>query len=871
MKVTYTHFQSKGRLSKKYRLVDGKITKEPAAQMCDGYAAKIELNFGDFPKALEEADSRTAFGYGLFHSKDRPKVRIVTASEENPSSTAIARTKKNFSYKPIPGILMLDHDPSEYGPSYTPKDVVEILGNIHPAILNAARVVRGSVSAGVHLKGELPSPCKGFHIYIPVENAEDIPRYGAALIDRLWLNGHGFIALARNGAMLERTILDGAVFSPERLDFVGNPIIDDEALTYTPTPIDYIPGGLLDTTSLPDLTTEEKVKVDQTKLEKKAAIEDKSVTKQAEWAEDRIQEMERAGATPERAKETIERISNGESLILFDDFVLVFAHGIGAATVAEVLNNPEQYNHKTLADPIEGPDYGASTAKFYWNDGKPFINSFAHGETKYFLKNSELITAGALLTQSKNGNLERLVASHARDALAKVLKKQYAWEAGVKIWLRWTGTHWQAEETPDGFNRALHALIDLGCSPMGYGPSYSDSIEKLLKSSGFLTLHALKEPGLLPFENGILNLSTKELSQANHQYSLTWCLPCIYEPNAECSNIKSFLLASVNNDEAMLEFLRAWLAAVLFGMAELQKFLYLVGPGGTGKSTFVRLCIAMLGKHNVHSTTMEALENNRFETANIYGKRLVVINDASNWGGKVDNLKALTGQDDIRCERKGIQATGSFQYQGIVIATSNDQLNTKDVTSGVDRRKCVVTFQNVVSAAQRAEWQSLGGEAKILHQEIPGLINWLMELSPTEIRAIIENPPESARSDNHAAMLYNNPVAHWLVECCAPAKNAEVLIGSNKEVRNGRTVEFEDADSKLYPSYLRFCQEQKLQALSQKRFIQILLDTAKTLGTPLQKKRMGGDGRASIKGLRLLLEQEQGRDFWISEEKCLVA
>lgn len=68
---------------------------------------------------------------------------------------------------------MLDHDPSEYGPSYSAKEVIEILGTIHPGIPKAARIIRGSVSAGVHRKGEQPAPGKGFHIYIPVLNAAD--------------------------------------------------------------------------------------------------------------------------------------------------------------------------------------------------------------------------------------------------------------------------------------------------------------------------------------------------------------------------------------------------------------------------------------------------------------------------------------------------------------------------------------------------------------------------------------------------------------------------------------------------------------------------------------------------------------------------
>jgi len=85
-------------------------------------------------------------------------------------------------------------------------------------------------------------------------NASDIPRYGKLLFDRLWLAGYGFIALSSNGAMLDRTIIDAAVFSPERLDFVGKPVISSAGLEYTPIEPKFISGDMLDTSLLADLS-----------------------------------------------------------------------------------------------------------------------------------------------------------------------------------------------------------------------------------------------------------------------------------------------------------------------------------------------------------------------------------------------------------------------------------------------------------------------------------------------------------------------------------------------------------------------------------------------------------------------------------------
>ena len=65
----------------------------------------------------------------------------------------------------------------------------------------------------------------------------------------------------------------------------------------------------------------------------------------------------------------------------FDDPDLV------GCTVADVLADPDRFEGETLADPLEGIEYGRCKAKIMRrSDGTPWINSFAHGRTIYALK-----------------------------------------------------------------------------------------------------------------------------------------------------------------------------------------------------------------------------------------------------------------------------------------------------------------------------------------------------------------------------------------------------------------------------------------------------------------------------------------------------
>lgn len=382
--VSFTKFTSTtNELSKTYRLVRNQIEKNALATMSEGTAERVTISFKNFAQALLEAASNQAFCYGLFEEKYPDEVEIVVKGKEKPKKNILSRSKEYFAYRNHPGILMLDHDPSEYGSKLSSDELIAILIDIDPQIENVAMIIRGSVSAGVNLAGRRPKRNKGFHIYIPVLDASQIPEYGKLLFQYLWLNGYGYIALSANGSLLVRSPIDLAVFSGERLDFVGKPIIDSKGLEYTEPKAEYFPGGYLDTSKLPALTPKQKNKV--TSLIRKAKGEKKpdSDIKRNEYTDNKInQTIRKTGISREDATVLIHKIMDGKSEKLWGEYILEFPEG--KVTVSEVLKNPNKYDGKALADPIEGRAYGITTAKFWFNNGNPKIRSFAHGQDKVY-------------------------------------------------------------------------------------------------------------------------------------------------------------------------------------------------------------------------------------------------------------------------------------------------------------------------------------------------------------------------------------------------------------------------------------------------------------------------------------------------------
>ena len=260
------------------------------------------------------------------------------------------------------------------------------IAELLPGLNRYARVIRASTSAGLYNQetGERFSGSGGVHMYLLVKDGEDIRRFLRDLGARAWLAGFGWIMVAKRGACLPRSIVDITVGSPERLVFEGSPevvapLVQDEAKR---TPIAH-DGELIDTrAACPPLTEAERRRFEElvsaAKAEAKPAVKASKEAASEELAE-------KLSITIEKARDVIAANARGELIswdaVHFDDDAL------GVVDVADILADPERYHDETLADPIEGREYGPGKAKLYfYGGGSVVINSFAHGGIVYRLR-----------------------------------------------------------------------------------------------------------------------------------------------------------------------------------------------------------------------------------------------------------------------------------------------------------------------------------------------------------------------------------------------------------------------------------------------------------------------------------------------------
>lgn len=355
--------------------------------MFEGTAEKLNIEFKQLAKIISDSKVNEALGFGVFSDSMPNTVPVYSRKRMINGSGGIVRSKEFLTYEPQPGVIMFDYDPGKGRTVLTPAELIHILSDVHEGFKSCAKIITTSNSSGVS-SGDSVAGSGGIHIYIPVYDASDIPRFGKVIFDKLWLKGHGYIELAKNGAMLVRSLIDVAVFSPERLDFVSPPILADKRLKYSKVEPKFYAGGYLDTNLCTDIPPTVKKRLEQTINQKKAELKPQQNRKIKEWSVDQVKRMVESGTSEAQAKRTISSILEKKTQALQGGFVLYFTD-YGPVTVDKLVSDMSFYDGKTLADPVEGPEYGRTTAIFYANlegSGKPFINSMAHGGCKYFIQ-----------------------------------------------------------------------------------------------------------------------------------------------------------------------------------------------------------------------------------------------------------------------------------------------------------------------------------------------------------------------------------------------------------------------------------------------------------------------------------------------------
>lgn len=337
---------------------------------------------------LAGVDQRQAIVHGVpIDQTHGPLWKLITEKNDHGLPGTITRTKKTLHFPPGYFTLMTDYDDDQESPP-APLDsaqaLVARLAAIWPAFATAGYLTTFSTSSCIRSKatGAWLNDPAGMHLTHIARG--DVERFRTIVQARLLLSGEFFTKLASpnsqtgRASILTRHLIDMAVYSPERLDFVAGAEIAKSAPFYQDMPPpQLVPGHVLDLDALPDLSPEEAAESQRLLAAAKEALK----PRQREGVRDKVRAQHPEMDDEAVARETTARLERAERGELTPDHLLSLDTGktVRAGDIRRA------HDRLTLADPEE-PGYGLSKAIIYWNSGGHTIriHSLAHGLSRTY-------------------------------------------------------------------------------------------------------------------------------------------------------------------------------------------------------------------------------------------------------------------------------------------------------------------------------------------------------------------------------------------------------------------------------------------------------------------------------------------------------
>lgn len=387
-----------GTLNKTFSAINGELVKTSNAKLFSGQVENVTLSgLSELPQFYSQLSPKQAVTLGhVVSMADGASTWVTTKGNE--TNHAVSRSKDTFGDRDGEPVLHLcdtdlDKAPESIRQRFAlPGAIRAALTQLNPSLATAGLVIMPSSSYGVRLASEPRRDTiqTSFHTYFVSTADREVML--KRMRERGWLFGLSYWMIGSDGKLHERSIVDVAVGSPERLVFEAPPTLV-QGVVRDPVPPQIIAGGYADLP--PELTPEEQEIVERNRDEAKAQAEQDALPVREQWENVQVERMVKRGVPVDRARVILKGMEN--AALLHDDFVLELSNG-DLATVREIIENPQRYHGRTLPDPVEGRAYGDANASIILHiqphefHKRRRILSYAHGRPRdYYFARDETI------------------------------------------------------------------------------------------------------------------------------------------------------------------------------------------------------------------------------------------------------------------------------------------------------------------------------------------------------------------------------------------------------------------------------------------------------------------------------------------------
>lgn len=287
-----------------------------------------------------------------------------------------------------------------------------------------------------------------------------------------------------------------------------------------------------------------------------------------------------------------------------------------------------------------------------------------------------------------------------------------------------------------------------------------------------------RDRNLICFKNGVWDIENGELIPHDSKYLQTIQIPHgvgEYKPFTE-TKLYDFLKKTKLPKEDIRMLLK-YMAYCLTLDHGLKTFMILCGQSNSGKSVLIRFFEALVGSINVSSLSMHEL-NMRFYPSQLYNRLLNSCADNSSLPlSSIDNLKKITGGDQIMHEKKGKEPFFFVPFCKLIFSFNQLPLQLEEKSNAFYKRMRIL-FMNTELFLNNEYVDDLCSE-----EGVSEIIPYLLRLLP------VTDIPRTSMSDRYVEALRqdSDSIHAFIAKCCE--------LGSDKSSEK----------NVLYEAYCRYC------------------------------------------------------------------
>ena len=306
-------------------------------------------------------------------------------------------------------------------------------------------------------------------------------------------------------------------------------------------------------------------------------------------------------------------------------------------------------------------------------------------------------------------------------------------------------------------------------------------------------------PEWINFRNGFYDPIRRTMHPHDPKYLVLNQIPHSYSP-AEADNdpegktIQAFLDSSLP-DPVEQKMMWEYLGYCMTMDTRMQKFLMLLGNGGTGKSVLISLFQQVIGIGNCSSISLQDL-NRRFYATGLFGKQLNACGDISCKAmEQTDVIKKAVGEDTLIFERKGQDAL-QFMSRAKLLFSANDMPENLEEKSDAFYRRLLILDMNHVVTAEKKDTRL----KEKFRKEIPYAIRMAM----VALSGLYER----------GSFTESDLSKMRVTEIQKASDSVKAFIEDMLEAKKNSRIQ----NTKMYEHYCEYCADNGRQPLGKKRF-----------------------------------------------------